>query len=245
MLCHLSHQGSPNEVDSWFIKHQLNNSPRLLEYPFLHLLSIPNTHPSRHNSKSNSFSMFSESSHPFPEIDSLFLSWNLTVQNSTDNFLLLLGRYLFTCLLRILQIASFLKKDVYVPLIFSPHLLLVFCVPASLVAQTVKHLPAMQETWVQSLGWEDPLEKEMTTHISTLAWKIPWTKEPVGYSPCGHKDSDMTERLHFFFLSFTFYFIGSFTYLTNINQTSLMGYTMLCFSIKWEGKKKKKIQPLP
>ena len=49
---------------------------------------------------------------------------------------------------------------------------------ASLVAQTVKRLPATQETWVRSLGWEDPLEKEMETHSSTLAWKIPWTKEP-------------------------------------------------------------------
>ena len=45
------------------------------------------------------------------------------------------------------------------------------------VAQTVKHLPTMRETWVQFLGWEDPLEKEMATHSSTLAWKIPWTEE--------------------------------------------------------------------
>ena len=49
---------------------------------------------------------------------------------------------------------------------------------ASLVAQRVKNLPAMQETWVPSLGWEDPLEKERATHSSTLDWKIPWTKEP-------------------------------------------------------------------
>ena len=49
---------------------------------------------------------------------------------------------------------------------------------ASLVTQMVKHLPTMQETWVRSLGWEDPLEKEMATHSSTLAWKIPRTKEP-------------------------------------------------------------------
>ena len=49
---------------------------------------------------------------------------------------------------------------------------------ASLVAQRVKHLPAMQETQVRFLGWEDPLEKEMATHSSTLAWKIPWTEEP-------------------------------------------------------------------
>ena len=48
---------------------------------------------------------------------------------------------------------------------------------ASLVAQTVKRLPAVRETLVQSLGWEDPLEKEMATHSSTLAWKIPWTEE--------------------------------------------------------------------
>ena len=51
-------------------------------------------------------------------------------------------------------------------------------VMSSLVAYIVKHLPAMQETWVQSLGWEDPLEKEMATHSSTLAWKTPWMKEP-------------------------------------------------------------------
>ena len=48
---------------------------------------------------------------------------------------------------------------------------------ASLVAQTAKHWPAMQETWVRSLGQEDPVDKEMATHFSTLAWKIPWTKE--------------------------------------------------------------------
>ena len=62
---------------------------------------------------------------------------------------------------------------------------------ASLLAQTVKTLPAMQETQVQSLGWEDPLEKEMTTHSSILAWKIPWTEEPgrlqsMGSQRVGH-----------------------------------------------------------
>ena len=48
------------------------------------------------------------------------------------------------------------------------------------MAQKVKHLPTMRETWVQSLGWEDPLEKEMATHSSILAWKMPWTEEPGG-----------------------------------------------------------------
>ena len=51
---------------------------------------------------------------------------------------------------------------------------------ASLVAQLVKNPPAMQETWVPSLGREDPLEKGMATHSSLLAWRIPWTEEPGG-----------------------------------------------------------------
>ena len=51
---------------------------------------------------------------------------------------------------------------------------------ASLVAQTVKHLPAVQETQVQSMGQEDPLEKGIATHSSILTWRIPWTKEPGG-----------------------------------------------------------------
>ena len=66
---------------------------------------------------------------------------------------------------------------------------------ASLVAQSVKRLPAVRETRVQSLGWEDPLEKEMATHSSILVWRIPWTEELGGYSPWGHKESDTTERL--------------------------------------------------
>ena len=63
----------------------------------------------------------------------------------------------------------------------------------------VKSLPAMQETGVPSLGWKDPLEKEMATQCSNLAWKIPWMEEPGRYSPWGHKESDTTERLHFHF----------------------------------------------
>ena len=55
----------------------------------------------------------------------------------------------------------------------------------SLVAQLVKSLSAIQETWVQSLGWEDPLEKEVATHSSILAWRIPWTEEPGGLQSMG------------------------------------------------------------
>ena len=63
----------------------------------------------------------------------------------------------------------------------------------SLVAQMVKCLPTVRETWVLFLGQEDPLEKEMETYSSTLAWKIPWTV--AGYSPWGCKELDTTEQL--------------------------------------------------
>ena len=53
------------------------------------------------------------------------------------------------------------------------------------MAQTLKSLPVVLETWVQSLGWEDPLEKEMATHSSILAWRIPWTEEPGGLQSTG------------------------------------------------------------
>ena len=62
-----------------------------------------------------------------------------------------------------------------------------------LVAQMVKNLLSMQETYIQSLGWEDPLEKEMATLSSILAWRIPWTEEPGRYSLWSCKESDMAE----------------------------------------------------
>ena len=60
-----------------------------------------------------------------------------------------------------------------------------FYIRASLVAQTVKNLPVMWETRVQSMGWEDTLEKGMATHSSILAWRIPWTKKPGGIQSMG------------------------------------------------------------
>ena len=57
--------------------------------------------------------------------------------------------------------------------------------PASLVAQMLKRLPATWQTWIQSLGQADPLEKEMATHSSTFAWKMPWTEEPGGLQSTG------------------------------------------------------------
>ena len=69
-----------------------------------------------------------------------------------------------------------------------------------MVAQMVKRLPAMCETCVPSLGWEDPLEKEMATHSSTLAWKIPWTEEPVRLQSMG------SLRVGLYDFTFTFHF---------------------------------------
>ena len=68
----------------------------------------------------------------------------------------------------------------------------------TLLVQLVENPPAMQETWVQSLGWEDPLEEGTATYSSILAWRIPWTEEP-GWATVppfrGRKESDTTERL--------------------------------------------------
>ena len=58
------------------------------------------------------------------------------------------------------------------------------------MVQIIKNPPAMQETWVPSLGWEDPLEEGMATYSSILAWRIPWTEEPGGYGPQGRKELD-------------------------------------------------------
>ena len=71
---------------------------------------------------------------------------------------------------------------------------------ASLVAQMVKNLPAIQNTWVRSLDWDYPLEKGMATHSSILAWRIhPMDRSLAGHSPWGCKESDTTERLYFHF----------------------------------------------
>ena len=75
---------------------------------------------------------------------------------------------------------------------------------SSLVAQRVKHLPAMQETWVRSLVREVPLEKEMATHSSILAWRIPWIEEPGGLQSIGSRrvGHDWASSLHFTSMSY-------------------------------------------
>ena len=67
---------------------------------------------------------------------------------------------------------------------------------ASLVAQRLQRLPPMRETQVRSLGWEEPLEKEMVTHSSILSWRIPWMEEPGRLQSTGSQKWDTTERLH-------------------------------------------------
>ena len=73
-----------------------------------------------------------------------------------------------------------------------PQLELAVEAAASLVAQMLKTLPAMWETQVLSLGWEDPLEKEMATHSRILAWEIPWAEEHSGLQSMGLQESDLT-----------------------------------------------------
>ena len=76
----------------------------------------------------------------------------------------------------------------------------------------LKNLPAMLEMWVESVGWEDPREKEMATHSSILAWEIPWTEEPGGaYNPWGRKESDTTEGLTHTSITWEFFKIQNFT----------------------------------
>ena len=67
------------------------------------------------------------------------------------------------------------------------------------MAQRLKRLPAMWETWVQSLGWEDPLEKEMATHSSILTWRIPWTEELGGLQSMGRKGRTQLSNFTFTF----------------------------------------------
>ena len=87
---------------------------------------------------------------------------------------------------------------------------------ASLVAQTVKRLPAMWETQVWSLGQEDPLEKEMATHSSTLPWKIPWTEEP------GRLQSMGSQRVrHYWATWLSFPFLSSLIFRTWVHQSNL------------------------
>ena len=87
--------------------------------------------------------------------------------------------------------------------------------------QRVKNLPAMPETWVQSLGWEDPLEKGIATHSSILAWRIPWTENLEGYSSRGYKELDLTVRLtlSLSLIQIRYKMLGDSSYRGNVLKT--------------------------
>ena len=92
-----------------------------------------------------------------------------------------------------------------------------------LVAQIVKCLSTVWETWVWALGWEDPLEKEMAIHSRTIAWKIPWTEEPGSLQSTGGKESDTTEWLHFL----------SFPILIPLVEKTILVSIQLLLSFVW------------
>ena len=82
----------------------------------------------------------------------------------------------------------------------------------------VKNLPAIQETWVRSLGQKDPLEEEEATHSSILAWKIPWTEEAGRlHSPWGCKESDAVEHTHTIILLYELFIVSSFSACFGVN----------------------------
>ena len=89
----------------------------------------------------------------------------------------------------------------------------------------------MWETWVRSLGREDPLEKEMATHSSILAWRIPWTEELDGLQSTGHKELDTTERLHFHFCFLLSH--GSSIYLSRIKAMERQENSLLSSSVEF------------
>ena len=147
----------------------------------------------------------------------IFISWRLITLQYCSGFCHTLTwiSHGFTCVPH--PDPPFLNQPLMSPLI-----------PVSLVAQMVKHLPTMWETGVQSLGREDLLEKEMATHSSILAWKIPWTEEPVGYSPWGRKESDTAEWLHFSFL----HQLNSIYWADCVRVTKLLGLGGPCKDVE-------------
>ena len=115
--------------------------------------------------------------------------------------------YCLTCLFHVFLISIFIYATIKTNMRFldleSDLLLAIISLGASLVVQMIKNLPAMKETWVPSLGQEDPLEKGMATHSTIPAWEIPRTEVLEGYNPWVHKESDMTEQLTFSLFTFT------------------------------------------
>ena len=143
-----------------------------------------------------------------------------------------------------IYIYSDIELNLFASILFKTHLCLhmhkymyiwlldyIFCyIRSSLVVQLVKNPPAMQETWVRSLGWEGPLEEGMTTHSSILAWRIPWTEEPGGLQSMG------SHRVRHWWVAFTFALIWLHTHIhtlwfENVHIKLITAYTiiLLCY----------------
>ena len=97
----------------------------------------------------------------------------------------------------------------------------IYIAGASLVAQRVKCLPAMQETWLRSLGQEDPLEKEMATHSSTLAWKIPWIEKPGRLQSMGSQSQTRLSNFTFNHVQIFFQGLLSINFLITVCNSHL------------------------
>ena len=131
--------------------------------------------------------------------------------------------------------------------LFFKSLAILFISSSFLMVQTVKNLPAMQETWAWSLAQEEPLEKRMATHSSILTWKIPWTEEPGELQSMGHKELDTTEWLtldswwklgsSLFFslkvLSFCLFFSIFLTFSNDLFCCFVALYLFFCFQLYW------------
>ena len=124
-------------------------------------------------------------------------------RGSRQNIRLLLVAYYILPFLYLLQTISLVYQQ-WLHLLSSSTIYV-----SSLVAQMVKRLPIMQETAIWSLGWEDPLEKEMATHSSTLAWKIPWMEEPGGLQSTGSQSLTWRSNFSSFLPSFFSFFLLS------------------------------------
>ena len=104
-----------------------------------------------------------------------------------------------------------------------------------LVAWMVKNLPAMQETQVSSLSWEDSLQKGMATHSNILAWRMPWTEEPGGYSPWNHKESDTPKWLTLLLFHDTFTSTSLWTVFISLRMEHWMeslSHIISCWTFK-------------
>ena len=107
---------------------------------------------------------------------------------------------------------------------------------ASLVIQSVKNLPAMWETWVRSLSWEDPLEEDMATDSSILAWRIPWTEEPGMLQSMGSQRVShdwATKHTHIYIYTYTHIYVYIFCYTPETNPALYINYTSIkCLQMK-------------